>query len=275
MTKIVLAKKLTNFFFNICLVFIMGGCTPPEGDDFKKGMAEASSKNFTNSLVFFARATKRSPESSWALKSAREAARISYFELKEHKKAVEFYQHLVMYSDDTKERFEAQRKLGDIYLENLQDYPKAIMEYSRLAEQELSDQEVGQNRLGLARAYYYQNNLFQAESELNEALKLKIEPPLRFSSQMLKGNIFIARKEFSKAANLFNELIKNYPEKAQQENVPMTLAVCYEEAADFQNALTVLEGMRGKYNPPEYIELRIKRLKERQKNQPGAKGYRK
>jgi tetratricopeptide (TPR) repeat protein len=253
----------------------MGGCTPPEGRDYKQGLAEANKKNYSQSLVLFDHAIKRNPESEWALKAAREGAKIAYLETKEHQKAVDFYRHIVMYSKDNQERNEAQRKLGDIYLENLQDYPKAIQEYSRLAEQELSDQEIGRNRLGLARAYYYQNNLFQAESEINEALKLKIEPPLRFSALLLKGNIFISRKEYSKAAALFNELMKSNPERAREENIPLTLAVCYEEAGEFQNALNVLESLRGKYNPPEYIELRIKRIQERQKNQPGAKGFRK
>ncbi len=269
--KIVLAKKLISI---VGLLFL-ASCAPPEAHEYRKGMAEAGSKHFTSSITYFERAMKRSPQSSWALKAAREGARIAYFELKEYKKAADFYQHLVMYSEENEERFQAQQKLGDIYLENLQDYPKAIMEYSRLAEQHLSDQEVGQNRLRLGRAYYYQNNLFQAESEIEQALKLRIEPSLRFSALMLKGNIFIARKEFGKAASLFNDLIRNHGEKAQEENVPMTLAVCYEEAGEFQKALEVLEGLKGKYNPPEYIDLRIKRLKERQRNQPAAKGFRK
>lgn len=269
--KIALAKKLTS----LIALILLAACSPPEAYEYRSGMAEANSKHFAESISYFERAMKRAPQSSWSLRAAREGARIAYFELKEYKKAAEFYQHIVMYSEENEERFEAQRKLGDIYLENLQDYPRAIMEYSRLAEQHLSDQDVGQNRLRLGRAYYYQNNLFQAESEIEQALKLKIEPSLRFSALMLKGNIFIARKEFVKAASLFNDLIKNHSEKAQDENVPMTLAVCYEEAGEFQKALEVLEGLRGKYNPPEYIELRIKRLKERQRNQPAAKGFRK
>ena len=218
---------------------------------------------------------KRNPTSEWALKAAREGSRIAFFDTKDFKKAVFFYRHLVVNSSDDQERIDAQKKMGEVYLENLQDYPRAIIEYSKLVEQNLSDQEVGLYRLGLARAHYYQNNLFQADSEIAQILKLKVEAPLRFNAMMLKGNIFIAQKDFTKAATLFKELIKDYPEKAQIENVPMTLAVCYEEAGDLKEALQVLESLRGTYRPPEYIELRIKRLKERQKNQPGAKGFRK
>lgn len=274
MMKIAPAKKHIKIFL-ILSFLTLGGCTPPEGQDFNRGQKAAQNAQYREGLVYLERATRRAPDSPWALKAAREGARITYFEIKDHQKAVEFYKHLVMHSDDPQERLEAQKKIGDIYLENLQDYPKAIIEFSRLAEQKLSDQDVGENRLSLARAYYYLNNLFQSESEINEALKLKIEPDLRFNAQMLKSNIFIARKEFSRAAALLNELIKNDPERALRENVPMTLAVCYEEAGDFKSSVQVLEGLRGKYNPPEYIELRIKRLQERQKNLPGAKGFRK
>lgn len=266
------AKRLIKSWAIALLIF---SCTPPEGRDFKEGQAQASRQNFSQSLVYFERAAKRTPQSLWAMRAAREGARVAYLELKDYKKAADFYHHLVMHSDDNAERIDSQRRLGEIYLDNLQDYPKAIVEFSRLIEQKLSDQEIGHYRLGLARAYYYQNNLFQAESEISEALKLKIEPPLRFNATMLKGNIFIARKQYSQAADLFNELIELYPEKSKQENVPMTLAVCYEEAGDFKSALSILETLRDNYNPPEYIDLRIKRLKERQKNQPGAKGFRK
>ncbi len=256
-------------------LFLGMGCTPPEGRDFKQGQNEAREGKYPLSLSSFEHSMKRNPTSPWAIKSAHEGARISFFETKDFKRAAQFYRHIVINSDDSQERIEAQQKLGEVFLENLQDYPQAIIEYSKLVEQNLPDQEVGQYRLGLARAHYFQNNLFQAESELAEILKLKVEPPLRFNTLMLKGNILIAQKEFSKAAALFKELIKDYAEKAQHENVPLTLAVCYEEAGELKEALVVLEGLRKTYQPPEYIDLRIKRLKERQKNQPGAKGFRK
>ena len=179
-------KRLTRFCLFLC--FSLGvGCTPPEGLDFKQGQKESRQGQFALSLNSFEHSTKRNPTSPWALRSAREGARIAFFELKDFKKAAQFYRHIVMNSSDAQERIGAQQKLGEIYLDNLQDYPKAINEYSKLVEQNLSDQEVGQYRLGLARAHYYQNNLFQADSELSEILKLKVEPPLRFNAFMLKG----------------------------------------------------------------------------------------
>ncbi len=82
-------------------------------------------------------------------------------------------------------------------------------------------------------------------------------------------------KILRRAADIFKTLIQKFPEKSIQENVALMLAVCYEENMDFKSAIAILEEHRNKYSPPEYIELRIKRLQERLKNAPGAKGYRK
>ena len=199
-------KRHTKYLLILAAALFLGmGCTPPEGRDFKQGQKEARQGKYPLSLTSYEHSMKRNPTSAWAMKAAHEGARIAFFETKDFKKAAQFYRHIVINSPDSQERIEAQKKLGEIYLENLQDYPQAIVEYSKLVEQNLSDQEVGQDRLGLARAHYFQNNLFQAESELAEILKLKVEPPLRFNASMLKGNILIAQKDFSKAATLFKD----------------------------------------------------------------------
>ena len=92
---------------------------------------------------------------------------------------------------------------------------------------------------------------------------------------MLKGNVQVAGKKFSEAAGIFRALIKEFPERSRQENIGLQLAVCEEERQDYRSAIAVLEDLKNSYQPKEYIELRIKRLQERAKNQPGAKGYHK
>ena len=45
-----------------------------------------------------------------------------------------------------------------------------------------------------------------------------------------------------------------------------------QEKNDFEKAIEVLEQVKDAYPTKEFIELKIKRLKERAKNQPGASG---
>ena len=46
-----------------------------------------------------------------------------------------------------------------------------------------------------------------------------------------------------------------------------------EELKQFDKAIEVLENMRPQYPNPDFLDLRISRLKERQYNQPGAQGW--
>ena len=53
----------------------------------------------------------------------------------------------------------------------------------------------------------------------------------------------------------------------------LNLAVCFEEQNNFEAAIEVLQEMKEDYPQPEFVELKIQRLKTRRKNLPGAKGF--
>lgn len=254
---------------------LLSACTKPEERDLKNGMADVGRGYFRVSLSSFDRALKREPDGPAALAAAREGARVAIFELKDYKKAVDFLRHLILHSQDAAERESAQKQLAAIYFENLQDYPRAIMEFSHLLATNPPFAEKAKYQIAIARSYYYLGQFNQAESEVDDLLKERLSAQVKFEAWSLKGTILVARKQFSKAAEIYKSILAEFPERSQQENIGLQLAVCYEESQDFKAAVTVLEGMRSTYKPPEYIELRIKRLQERIRNQPGAKGFRK
>lgn len=259
----------------VLLVLALTACSSQEEADFKLAQKSITQGHYRIALGYLDRVIKREASEKYPLEAAREAARISFFEIKDFNKAITYHKYIVLHSADEKERLESQKQIASIYFNNLQNYQMSIIEFSKLQQMPHTDLEAAQYKMNIARAQYYMNNFFQAESEIDSLLKLKSDDNIRFSAQMLKGNILVAKKDFKTAATIFKELLEKYPEKSVQENVALTLAVCYEEDLDFKNAITVLEQLRGKYNPPEYIDLRIKRLQERMKNAPGAKGFRK
>lgn len=262
--------------FTAILISVVAACSSQEAADYGKARKAISEKHFRIALNHLERVIKRnSPQSKYPMEAARDAARISYYELKDYTKAAQFHHFIVLNSPDKAERLESQKQIASIYFNNLQNYQQAIIEFSKLQQMSHTDFEAAQYKLNIARAQYYLNNFFQSESEIDSLLKLKSDPAVRFSAMMLKGNILVARKDFKQAAEMFKKLIEAYPEKAVQENVALVLAVCYEENDDFKSAIKVLEEHKSKYDSPEYIELRIKRLQERQRNAPGAKGFRK
>lgn len=264
-------------FFLIFLVGLLGlsACSSQEKADFARAKRAVGKSHFQEALKSFDRVIKRDSGSDLVLESAREAARVSFYDLKDYKRAIEYYRYLVLHSPEPQERMQSQKTVATIYFDNLQNYAAAIDEFSKLIEMPHNDLEGYQYRLSMARAYYYMGNYFQALSEADAILAKKTDENIRFAAMTLKGDILVAQKDFNKAVTIFQTVMQEDPEKAMKEGVGLTLAGCYEENGDYKSAIKVLEGYRNKYNPPEYIELRIKRLQERQRNAPGAKGFRK
>ncbi|WP_413576407.1 tetratricopeptide repeat protein [Bdellovibrio sp. HCB290] len=259
----------------VVLLLLLSACSSQEKGDFKLAEKNVNQGNYKVALDYFDRVILRNNESEYPLEAAREAARVSFFELKDYERTINYHRFIVLHSKDEKERVQSQKQIAEIYFNNLQNYQASIVEFSKLQQMPHTDLEASQYQMSIARANYYMNNFFQAESEIDSLLRLKSDDNIRFQALMLKGNILVAKKEFVKAIDIFKGIIDKYPQRSIQENVGLVLAVCYEENDNFKDAIKVLEGYRDKYSPPEYIELRIKRLQERMKNAPGAKGFRK
>lgn len=247
-------------------------CSAPDEREYSRAIGEVEEKNYRTALLHFENSIKYSPTSTWSIKAAREAARISQYEIKNYEKAIFFHKHLVLYSKDSDERINSQKEIAYINFDSLQNYQQSVVEFYKLLQMAEKESEIGTYKVSIARAYYYLNNFEQALSEINEAFRLKIPDETRFDLMILNGNILVAQKQFAKAIVIYNELLKKFPEQSKKENVNLTLAVCFEENNQFKESIEILEKLKDTYKPAEYIELRIKKLRERLKNQPGAKG---
>ncbi|HRO66074.1 MAG TPA: tetratricopeptide repeat protein [Pseudobdellovibrionaceae bacterium] len=270
------SKKRTKRILGILFVFLtIVGCTSPEERDLKRGNAEVKKGHSRTSITYFERVLKRNPSSPVALQAAREGARVSVFELKDFKKALGFYRHLILYSQDAKEREQAQKDLANVAFDNLNDYEMAAAEYSKLLGLNLPFAEKAKFQIALGRSYFYLGRFEQSESEIDALLKERLQESTRFSALTLKGNILVSKKLFGEAAEIYRQVLKEFPEKSKEENVALQLAVCYEENHDFRSAIQILESTKSDASNLDYVELRIKRLQERLRNQPGARGFRK
>lgn len=264
---------ISLFFLLICSSLV--ACTPPEVKDLNEAANQADKQNFRIALSLYDQVVKRSPDSKFAIQASREAAKIALYDVKDYQRAVQFYRFLVLKSDDPSERVLAQKALASTLFENLQDYGQAISEYNKLLSMSHTELEGAQYKLAIARSMFYLGDFFQANSEISEGLRFVIDDSTKFSALLLRGNIFVAQKDFFAASKIFSDLIQKYPEKSKAENVYLSLAICLEESGDYAKAIDTLQPMLKYYQPKEYVELRIKRLQDRKKNQPGAKGFRK
>lgn len=266
---------IKNIFYGFLVALIFVGCTNRQQADFDEGQAYAKNKEWHKAAQFFDQTIKRDSQTPVALKAMKEAARIQFLEIKDYKKAAQYFQMIILYSPVEYERLEAQKQLASLYFESLQDYERAAVEFSKLATSSHVDSEKAIHKLSVARSYYYLGNYFQTLSEIDEILKLRSDEDTEFQARLLRGNVFVAQKKFPEAALIFSAVIEKFPAKSLKENVHLVLSLSYEESGDYKQALAVLEKIKDVYEPKEYIELRLKRIQERARNQPGARGFRK
>lgn len=250
-------------------------CTHQIERDFQIAQQESEKGHSRVALSLYDKIIKRYKDETMAIQSAREASKICFFELKDYKRAIDFYKHLVLYSPYPDERIQSQKQIAIIYFDHVIDYEKAILEYNRLLEMPHALDEEAFIRMNIARAYYHLNNFMQSEIEADSILKINVTGDKKFDVLMLKANISLAQKNLKKSSEIFKDMMIEFPKRAIQENVGLTLAVAYEEQNDFNSAINIMEKIKPFFKPTEYIDLRIKRLKERQKNAPGAKGFKK
>ncbi len=234
---------------------------------------EIAQQNYASALPTLQSVIDHQPESDRALDAARKGARVAHFEAKAYPQAVNFYKFIILKSDDANERKNAQRNIAQIYFDNLQDFDQAVIEFERLLKLNNTPEEAFRYRLTLAKCHFRMNNVEQALNELDVLLEKKPDADEIFDILTLKANVMVANKKLNEAAQLWERIIKEFPERSKKEKVALNLVVCYEELKEFAKAITVLESMRPQYPNPDFLELRISRLKERQFNQPGAQGW--
>jgi tetratricopeptide (TPR) repeat protein len=247
----------------------MAGCDTPQTIDFNRGAGFQAKNEFHLAVSEYEKVIRRAPRSQLALRAARESAKIYLYEIKNYERSIEVLKLLVLYSDQPEERLKAQTQIAQIYFDNLARYDKALIEYSRLLASNLSKAEKLKVRLAIARTYYYLGQFSQSWSEAREILLDKsVSPDQAFDVMLLQANINLAQKDFLEAARILRKIMADFQERATKENIGLSLALCYEELGNHEEAIGVLEFVKTYYQPKEYIELRIRKIKQKTVNQP-------
>lgn len=267
---------LPGFLHVVILCFALAGCTiSSEEIEFKRATEAVQKSDNESALKHFKFIVDRYEKTPIALKAAKEAARITHYELKNHGEAIRFYKHIVLNAPDQVDRIEAQQKIADIHFNQTLDYAQAITEYSRLLDLPHAEVDDISYRMAITRSYFYLNNFFQAQIEIDNLIKKIKDPAILFEALFLKANILLTKKSLDDAAAVLRLILEKYPERSKTEQIGLVLAVTYEEQQNYAKAIEVLESIKNVYPRKAFIEGKIKTLKERQSLLPGARGFRK
>ena len=259
-----------------CLVAVLiAGCFRSTSLELKRAENQGQSGETSEAVQRCQRILAKEPRSTAGLEAARLGARLALLDLKDARLAIVFYRHLIMYSPDSEERRNSQITIAQIYYDNLNDYRAAIAEYSKVVLLAQNPTEEFKFRMPLAKSYYFLNNYVQARAELKTLLSKELNGNDRFDILLLLANISMTLKNLDEATDAFRSLLNDYPERARKESVALNLVMVLEEQKKYAEAIEILSEVRSTSANPEFIDLRIKRFRERLAQLPGAKGLRK
>lgn len=266
--KIVLIKSLLVFSF-----FGLVGCSFTTAKlEFNRAERAIKDKDYKTAIKYYKRVIKRQPETKISITAAKKGAEVAKIDAEDFNSAISFLKYLVINATQFTDVKAAQTSIAEIYYSRMSDYKNAIEAYSQLLSLKLSDEERIKARTNIAKSYFYLNNFYQASVEIDSLLQERLSEEEKFQTLIFKANTLMTLKKHSKASDVYKKVIELFPEMSLKENVPISLSSSYEEMEDYKMAISVLEDLKGKYPDQEFLDYKISRLKQRQKNMPGARG---
>lgn len=253
------------------------GCLSSTEIDMKRAKDLMGQKKPTEAAALYEKIAEKEGNTPASAAAALEAAKIYQYDLKKFEAAIKNYRMVIARSPDAALRRDAQAKVANLLFYDLQEFSQAISEYSKLLDLQHTLPEEIEWRSRIAKAYYYLGNYFQAGIEVDRVLKIAagVDEEAVYQAYLLKANIYVGAKEHDQAAKVLDSMMNQFAERSRRDSIPLMLAVAYEEQRNFAKAIEVLTKVR-EYDPRKsFFDEKIKSLKERQAQQPGARGFRK
>lgn len=249
--------------------FGITGCGNSKRLEFYKAQQASLNKEFRLAISIYENIITRDKEDELSIKSARELIKIYLFELNDYQKAIEKLKFLILYSKDQVERIKSQKQIATIYFDNLALYEKAVTELSKILQMKITLEENIETRISIARAYYHMGNFEQSWIETLNLMQIKNIPEANlYDILLLQANIKMGLKDHFLASKIYEQLMKQFNERAIKENIPLSLSLCYEAQDEFIKAISILEPFKKHYQAADFIDYKISKLKERQSNKP-------
>jgi len=195
-------------------------------------------------------------------------------EIRDPNLLLQVFEKKAFYSETKEKRNEVFLKMAQLSVQNLQDNVIAQDYLFKIDESTLTKDQRDQFYQLKILSFINSGQIDQAEIEIEDLLNREdLTPTERFKISMLKIRILTANKKEDKVEKLLVNLLKTYPNLSMKWRVRSQLAMLYEDKEDYSKALDQLNKMQDEEGEDDLLSIRIEQLKERSKQQPGARGW--
>jgi len=267
------AKKFINVFLAACVVVALAGCKSRAEKYYDEAYDKINQNQFLDAVSLLESSIELEKNHNKKMRAMFEMARLLRFEIQDYPKALAQLKKIVLSAEDPKLRLLSQEAISEIYFDNLQDYEAALKELLVVEPLTSEPEKKEKIKLKIAQAYRLTGNSDASLEYIDAALKQGTKQKISFLK--LKSQILQSQQKHDRAAEVLNEIYKTDPNLFEKDNMYLEMALIYEEKQDYKKAIEYLEQNKEKITDKNYLELRIKRLKEKQINKPFNKGMRK
>ncbi len=166
----------------------------------------------------------------------------------------------------------AQKKIADIYYNDLKAYKKAIPEFQRLIDQFPASKLCAEAQFQIGQCYMAIGEYEQARLEYTTLIDRYTESEYRDDAAYRFCVAYYREGDFEKARGAYERFLSQQPDSPFVVNARMGLVHTLEELGDVDEALTVLGSLEQDYPNKEIILRKVDSLLKKKNNaQPMAK----
>ena len=228
---------------------------------YQKGLALADAGDNAGAVALLRELHAEHPESARAPEALLEAAKLLNFSLGRFADALEVYLGLERDYPETPQAVEARHHVAALYKYRLNDQARAITAYQRLIDD--GADEADRLLYEVADCYFRLNNFEQARIEFEHLLRVHPASPLAPEVQFRAAVTHALEGNTEQAMAAYRQVPERWPDSPYALEARFGLATVLEERDRLQEALTILETLRGSYPNQEALAQRIANLEGR------------
>jgi len=207
------------------------------------------------------------PENKLAIKAMYKLGFVLETYARDYPGAVFNYQEAIRLSQDPVSVYEIQKRVANIFFEQIPDPEKAIEAYRKLLSFNPGSLEADFFQFRVAESFFKQNNFEQARTEYQHLVEKFPKSQYVEKSRFEIGNTYYMEGKYDIALEAFKQVVRHHPQSEYAVEADFLTAQCLEQTKKLDSALMIYENIKIRYFNPKIIEFRISELKKRIKKE--------
>ncbi|MBI2608552.1 MAG: tetratricopeptide repeat protein [Deltaproteobacteria bacterium] len=260
-------KKKSSLWVLSPLFFIFISCTTES--QIEKQFAYAQElvikKKYKEAIDAYSKIAKLRKFKDLSEKSMMNMASVHYFYLKDNENAFHILDGLVQRSSDITRIIKALRMKAYIYHYSIKDFEKALMEYQKVLDFDLTHREKSEVLFEIAECYFLLNQYDQARVEFLKSSELTQDILLKERISYEVATSYFLESQYEKAEATYKDHQRLFSKGKYDLQVSLNLAKSLESQEKLKEAILIYKEIL-KDNPKQQIAvLKLKKVEERYK----------